>query len=93
VNGGKRYWLDDPRNVRKIVYALVVVCVLLVLLDFFYDKHAHFDAENWFGFYGFYGFVCCVGLVLAAKELRRLVMRREDYYGDDDDDEAEAGDE
>jgi hypothetical protein len=94
VNADKKYWLDDPKNVRKIVYALVVVCVLLVLLDLFYDKHAHFDAENWFGFYGFYGFVCCVGLVLAAKELRRLVMRREDYYGDDDADDAEeAGDE
>jgi hypothetical protein len=86
VNGDRKYWLDDPRNVRKIVRALVVVCVLLVLLDFFYDKHAHFDPENWFGFYGFYGFIGCVGLVLAAKELRRLVMRPEDYYGDDDDD-------
>lgn len=88
----KKYWLDDPRNVRKIVYALVAICVVLVLLDPFYDKHAHFDPENWFGFYGFYGFIGCVGLVLAAKELRRLVMRREDYYGDDDD-EAEGGDE
>jgi len=101
VNEDRKYWLDDPRNVRKIVYALVAVCVLLVVLDLFYDKHAHFEAENWFGFYGFYGFVCCVGLVLAAKQLRRLVMRPEDYYGEgdgDDDDaadenEAEAGDE
>jgi len=89
VSGGKRYWLDDPRNVRKIVYALVAVCVLLVLLDFFYDKHAHFEAENWFGFFGFFGFVGGVGLVLAAKELRRLVMRPEDYYGDDDDGEGD----
>ena len=94
MNGDRKYWLDDPKNVMRIVYALVAVCVLLVLLDFFFDKHAHFEPENWFGFYGFFGFVGCVGLVLTAKELRRLVMRREDYYeGCDDDDEAEGGDE
>lgn len=83
----KKYWLDDRRNVMKIVYALVTVCVVLVLLDPFYDKHAHFGPENWFGFFGFYGFVCCVGLVLTAKEMRRLLMRREDYYEKDDGEE------
>lgn len=93
MNGEKKYWLDDPKNVMKIVHALVAVCVILVVLDLFYDKHAHFDAENWFGFYGFYGFVCCVGLVLTAKELRRLVMRPEDFYDKEDkgDKEEEEG--
>ena len=80
---GKKYWLDEPRNVRKIVWAVVVVCVLVVLGDLLYAKHPHFAVEGWFGFYGFYGFVCCVFLVLAAKGLRRILMRREDYYGDE----------
>ncbi|MCH7824691.1 MAG: hypothetical protein IH849_07810, partial [Acidobacteria bacterium] len=35
---------------------------------------------GFFGFYGFYGFVSCVFLVLAAKQLRKIVGRGEDYY-------------
>lgn len=80
------YWLDDSKNVDKIVYGLYAVCGLLLavdLLDLFgvlYHKHAHYRLEGWFGFYGFYGLFGSVGLVLAAKQLRKLLMRREDYY-------------
>ena len=31
-------------------------------------------------FYGFYGFIGCVFLVLAAAQLRKVLMRDEDYY-------------
>ncbi len=78
----KRYWLDDPRNVDKIVYALYAVCGLLLVIDPLIHKHGPFAIEHWFGFYGIYGFVACVALVLAAKELRRILMRSEDYYDD-----------
>ena len=76
----KRYWLDDKRNVDKLVWALVLVCAGLILADLFYHKHVHFEFESWFGFFGWYGFICCIGLVLVAKEMRRLVKRDEDYY-------------
>ncbi len=76
----KRYWLDDSRNVDKIVYGLYAVCAVLVLLDRVYHKHTHFNFEDWFGFYGFFGFVACVGLVLASKAMRLVVRRDEDYY-------------
>jgi hypothetical protein len=74
------YWLDEPRNVAKVFWALVAVCAALLAADFFYDKHAKFALENLFGFYGLFGFVCCVFLVLAAKELRKFLKRPEDYY-------------
>ena len=77
--------LDSPRAGRTVFGWLAAVCALLLVSDLSYDKHAHFGFENWFGFYGIYGFVGCVFLVLAAKELRRVVMRDEDYYGGDDD--------
>ena len=80
--GEKVYWLDDFDNVRKIYFGLWIVCGLLVGADLLYEKHPHFPIEAWFGFYGFYGFVSCVSLVLAAKVLRRIVMRPEDYYED-----------
>lgn len=76
----RRYWLDEKHNVDKIYAALLLVCAGLIAADFFYDKHAKFAIEDWFGFFGVYGFVCCVFLVLAAKQLRKLLKRPEDYY-------------
>ncbi len=73
-------WLDDRRNVDKVVYALYAFSAFLLVIDPLVEKHGPFAIEHWFGFYGIYGFVGCVFLVLAAKELRRLVLRREDYY-------------
>ena len=82
TNDGRRYWLDEPRNVRTIYRALIVVCVLLLLADAFYHKHVELAAEALFGFYGIFGFLACVALVLAAKELRKILMRDESYYDD-----------
>jgi hypothetical protein len=76
----KKYWLDDSRNVTKIFYTLVTVCVLLVLSDLLYHKHYHYSWEGWLGFHGFYGFFGSVGLVLTAKQLRKILMRKDDYY-------------
>ena len=76
----KVYWLDNPRNVDRLVYGLVVICALLVLADFFYHKHTHFAFEGWFGFFAMFGFVMCVILVLLAKWMRKIVKRDEDYY-------------
>ena len=78
--GERKYWLDDPRNVDRVVYGLYAVCAVLLAIDVFVPKHGPFAIEHRFGFYGIYGFVACVGLVLAARGLRRIVMRREDYY-------------
>jgi hypothetical protein len=77
----KRRWLDEPRNVNKLVYGLYAFCGLLFAMDFLYHKHGHFGFESWPGFYAWYGFLCCVVLVYLAKSvLRPLVKRGEDYY-------------
>ncbi len=80
ATGEKKYWLDDPRNVRKLYRGLWIVCGLLVTADLLYAKHIEFPIERLVGFFGFYGFVSCVFLVLAAKQLRKIVGRGEDYY-------------
>ena len=87
MNWDHKYWLDNPRNVSKIVYTLCAVCAVLVATDFIDYKHIHFKYENelysfedWFGFFGFFGFIACVALVLAAKLLRVVLKREEDYY-------------
>jgi hypothetical protein len=75
-------WLDEPRNVTRVVYGLAVLCALALAADFFYAKHPHFAVERWPAFYALYGFVGSVLLVLTAKLLRRLLRRDEDYYED-----------
>ncbi|MCB1972114.1 MAG: hypothetical protein R3D03_18600 [Geminicoccaceae bacterium] len=80
----RQWWLDQPGNVNKIVYALVSICVLLFFADALYQKHGYFGIEHFFGFYGVYGFVVCVGLVLVAKWMRLILMRPEDYYDPDE---------
>ena len=85
MENSKKYWLDKPRNVKKLLIILYVVCALLLLTDVFYHKHAIISLEESFGFYGIYGFVACVILVVIAKEMRRLLGREEDYYERTDD--------
>jgi hypothetical protein len=77
----RKYWLDEKKNVDKVVYGLYTICVVVLLLDLLpYKHHLHFGFEYWPGFYGIYGLVGSVGLVLAAKQLRKIVRRDEDYY-------------
>jgi hypothetical protein len=76
------HWLDQPGNVRKILWVLGVIGALLFAADAFYEKHAHFPAEEFFGFYAIVGFGAFVGIVLAGKYLRKILMRPEDYYDD-----------
>ena len=78
-------WFQKPANFRRVLVGLFVACAGCVVLDVVFwfigfDKHPHFRWEQWPGFYAVYGFVACVVLVLAAKQLRRVVMRPEDYY-------------
>ena len=79
-------WSVPPHIVTWIVYALYAICALSVLLEFVIHRHEKLGFAGSFGFYAWYGFVACVGLVLAAKVMRRVLMRDEDYYSD------EAGD-
>ena len=79
-----RRWLDSASHVDHVCYAVYGVCALLLFADLLYERHPHFAFESWFGswlsFSGIYGFVSCVGLVLVAKLLRRVIRRDEDYY-------------
>lgn len=76
----REYWLDRPENVRKVYLSVWLACALLLLIEPFVHKHAEVPIENLFGFHGWFGFIACIGLVLAAKWLRRLIKRPEDYY-------------
>ncbi len=76
----KNHIFDNPRNVKRAIHALYAVCALSIVAELFISRHVDHPWEVLFGFYGVYGFVACTILVLAAKELRKVVMRKEDYY-------------
>jgi hypothetical protein len=73
-------WADKPANQKLIRRILYGACVVLVIADFLVHRHISTDVERVPAFYALYGFVALVGVVMAAKGLRRIVMRDEDYY-------------
>ena len=90
------YWLDRPKNVRKLIIAFYGLCGLVLLVDLvysiFFHKHSAFDPDFLIhdleiipAFYGFYGFAACVGLVYVSKLMRgwkekKFLMRDENYW-------------
>ena len=83
----KSFWLDKKKNVDKIWYGLIIICALTVVADLFYHKHVEFAIEDAIpGMYGWYGFIGCVFLVLAAKIVRKILMRPENYSNENKND-------
>jgi hypothetical protein len=62
------------------VLALAAAGALLVGLDFVIERHPHFAAEGWPGFYGLCGAAACLVGVGVALLLRLIVQRPEDHY-------------
>ena len=79
----KKYWLDDPANVKRFIRWFFISCAFVASWDLvflFHHKHVEFPFENFPLFYSFYGLAACVLLVVGAKQLRKILMRDEDYY-------------
>ncbi len=79
----KKHVFDNPRNVKRLLRVIYLICAALVGLDFVFERHVFHDWEALPGFYALYGFVACAALVLIAKEMRKPLMRKEDYYDRD----------
>ena len=77
-------WFEKPSTVKTFIIGLSIVCVALVLAEFFYtNPHPHFAIETSFAFQAWFGFVTFVVVVFLGRLLRVFVERREDYYDDD----------
>ena len=82
--GRKLLWLDNMKNVERIVYGLYFTCFGLFIADFFYKKKTYMDIEDVPGFYAIYGFAMCALLVICARGMRLFLMRDETYYAPKD---------
>ena len=95
MNTGKpAFWLvrmldgiATPAGATRILRALLAVGLVLVAIGWLIPHHDTHDgagigglAARIPGFYGIFGLVICILLVLAAKAMRRVLMRPEEYY-------------
>lgn len=76
-------WFDRKENINKLWYGLLAVGAVLVVAEFMYEHHPHFEIDGFPGFYMIFGFLAFVFIVFASKALRTLIMRDEDYYDRD----------
>jgi len=73
-------FLDKAESIKKLLRVFYAICIGVLLFDLVYHRHVAHPWENLWGFYALFGFVAYVALVLAAKEMRKVLMRRETYY-------------
>ena len=73
-------YFDRPENIRRLWVMLYAVCALLIVPDFFTNRHAYLGIDAFFGFYGVLGFFSCVALILFSKLVGLFLKAKEDYY-------------
>jgi hypothetical protein len=78
------HWLDQPRN-HKILWAgFIVVLAATLVLEWIWPIHAHFGADDLFGFNALYGFLVCAAMIAFAKLLGLWLKRPDTYYDSDE---------
>ena len=79
----KQHWLVRPGTLRLLWIIFLIVLALTVLASLFTEGHARFGIDGSFAFNAWYGFLSCIGMVLVAKVLGRLLQRKDSYYDRD----------
>jgi hypothetical protein len=61
------HWLDQPGN-HKILWAgFIIVLIATLVLEWIWPIHAHFSADDLFGFNALYGFLVCAAMIAFAS--------------------------
>ena len=80
----KQHFFDNPRNVSRLIRFFYIICTVLLVLDFILHRHSVHAWDAYTGFYALFGLTACVTIVLAAKQLRKILKLKEDYYDVDE---------
>ena len=76
----KQHWLVRPGTIRLLRVIFLFVLAVTILASLFTEVHAWFRIDGSFAFYAWYGFLTCIGMVIVAKLLGRLLHRKDSYY-------------
>ena len=80
------HWLVRPATIRWIWRISIAVLAMTVLLQLVIKIKGYFGIDGWLGFGAGFGFLACVGMVLFAKVLGKLLKRDEKFYAGSEDD-------
>ena len=58
----------------------LLICIILLLLEFAVDRHVETEYEDFLFFPAFFGFISCIIIFRIGVALRAVFMRDEDYY-------------
>lgn len=73
--------VSDTARRRKGWFGLYIVMLgVLIVIDFFVQRHAHVSWEAVRAFFPAFGVISCVVLVGVAQLLRLVLKRDETYY-------------
>lgn len=59
---------------------VLLICIVLLLLEFVGDRHGETKYEEFLFFPAFFGFISCIVIFRIGVALRSIFMRDEDYY-------------
>jgi hypothetical protein len=90
MNEQQEHWLVRQSTIRRLWVGFGVLLAGTIAAQLAIDGDASTGADTWPGFAAGFGFLACVGLVIVARLLGRLVKRDESYYGDDDSDGGDS---
>ena len=76
----KQHWLVRPGTIRLLWAVFLSVLALTVLASLVTEAHAWFWLDGTFAFNAWYGFATCIGMVVFAKLIGRLLHRKDTYY-------------
>ena len=79
----KQHWLVRPGTIRLLWVIFLFVLALTILASLSTEVHDWFRIDGSFAFNAWYGFLSCIGMVLVAKVLGRLLHRKDRYYDRD----------
>ena len=79
----KKHWLVRPGTIRLLWAVFLFALALTALAGLFTEGHARFGIDGSLAFNAWYGFLGCIGMVLVAKVLGRLLQRKDSYYDRD----------
>ncbi|MBX3474172.1 MAG: hypothetical protein KF754_07295 [Planctomycetes bacterium] len=79
--------LDDPRVIKWLWAAGLLVLAVIIGLDWLIHHHAHFPRDGITidtlpEFFPFFGFASCFLMVLVSKALGIALSRKDTFYDD-----------
>jgi hypothetical protein len=79
-NPDKQARFDGLTTSGRLIWALYVLCALLLLADLAVSRDGPLAVERWFGIYPLIGLVAAAAVLPLGAWLGRILGRPEDYY-------------